>query len=58
MKLAASRPSFRLAFHPDNTPLQHLPKTSGMLDIKQIAVSRLVPRQLPAHQILLADDDG
>ena len=31
-----------LAFHPDNTPLQHLPKTTGMLDIKNIAVSRLV----------------
>src|ERR1700728_1204355 len=31
-----------LAFHPANTPLQHLPKTTGMLDIKQIAVSRLV----------------
>jgi len=31
-----------LAFHPDNTPLEHLPKTTGMLDIKQIAVSRLV----------------
>jgi aminodeoxyfutalosine synthase len=31
-----------LAFHPDNTPLQHLPKTTGMLDIKNIAISRLV----------------
>src|ERR1700751_3081259 len=31
-----------LAFHPDKTPLQHLPKTSGMLDIRQIAVGRLV----------------
>jgi len=31
-----------LAFHPDNTPLQHLPKTTGMLDIKNIAVGRLV----------------
>jgi aminodeoxyfutalosine synthase len=31
-----------LAFHPDNTMLQHLPKSTGMLDIKQIAVSRLV----------------
>jgi aminodeoxyfutalosine synthase len=31
-----------LAFHPDNTALEHLPKTTGMLDIKQIAVSRLV----------------
>src|SRR6266481_2049315 len=31
-----------LAFHPDNTPLQHLPKTSGLLDIKNIAVGRLL----------------
>src|SRR5437899_1902161 len=31
-----------LAFHPDNTLLQHLPKTTGMLDIKQISVSRLM----------------
>jgi aminodeoxyfutalosine synthase len=31
-----------LAFHPDNTPLEHLPKTTGMLDIKQIAVGRLM----------------
>jgi len=31
-----------LAFHPDNTALQHLPKTTGMLDIRQIAVSRLL----------------
>ena len=31
-----------LAFHPDNTPLQHLPKTTGLLDIKQVAVGRLL----------------
>jgi aminodeoxyfutalosine synthase len=31
-----------LAFHPENTALQHLPRTTGLLDIKQIAVSRLV----------------
>jgi aminodeoxyfutalosine synthase len=31
-----------LAFHPDNTPLQHLPKTTGFDDIKNIAVSRLL----------------
>jgi aminodeoxyfutalosine synthase len=31
-----------LAFHPDNTPLQHLAKTTGMSDIKQIAIGRLV----------------
>src|SRR5438067_3854570 len=31
-----------LASHPDNTPLRHLPKTTGMLDIKNIAIGRLV----------------
>ena len=31
-----------LAFHPENTPLRHLGKTTGMSDIKQIAISRLV----------------
>src|SRR5258705_1315009 len=31
-----------LAFHPHNTLLHHLPKTTGMLDIKQIAIGRLV----------------
>ncbi len=36
-----------LAFHPDNTMLQHLPKTTGLLDIKQIAVSRLVLDNFP-----------
>lgn len=36
-----------LSFHPDNTPLQHLPWTTGMEDIKQIAVSRLVLDNFP-----------
>jgi aminodeoxyfutalosine synthase len=36
-----------LAFHPANTPLQHLPTTSGMTDLKQIAVSRLVLDNFP-----------
>jgi aminodeoxyfutalosine synthase len=36
-----------LAFHPDNTALQHLPKTTGMLDMKQIAVGRLVLDNFP-----------
>src|SRR3954470_23555972 len=31
-----------LAFHPDNTPLSHLPWTTGFTDIKQMAVSRVV----------------
>src|ERR1035441_9531239 len=31
-----------LAFHPDHTPLQHIPKTTGFSDIKNIAVARLM----------------
>jgi len=31
-----------LAFHPDNTALDHLPKTSGLTDIRQVAVGRLM----------------
>jgi aminodeoxyfutalosine synthase len=31
-----------LAFHPDNTPLQHIPRTTGFTDIKNIAVARLM----------------
>jgi aminodeoxyfutalosine synthase len=36
-----------LAFHPDNTPLQHIPKTTGFDDIKNIAVSRLMLDNIP-----------
>ena len=36
-----------LAFHPDNTPLQHLPKTTGFLDLKNIAVARLMLDNIP-----------
>jgi aminodeoxyfutalosine synthase len=31
-----------LSFHPDNTALGHLPKSTGVLDIQQIAVGRLL----------------
>ncbi|MHB8301388.1 MAG: aminofutalosine synthase MqnE [Acidobacteriaceae bacterium] len=31
-----------LAFHPENTALDHLPRTSGLTDIRQIAVGRLM----------------
>jgi aminodeoxyfutalosine synthase len=31
-----------LAFHPDNTPLHHIPKTTGFTDLKNIAVARLM----------------
>jgi aminodeoxyfutalosine synthase len=36
-----------LAFHPDNTALHHLPRTTGFDDIKQIAVSRLMLDNIP-----------
>ncbi|MCU1274152.1 MAG: Radical domain protein [Bryobacterales bacterium] len=36
-----------LAFHPDNTALQHIPKTTGFLDIKSIAVARLMLDNIP-----------
>ncbi len=47
-----------LAFHPENTPLQHLPKTTGMLDIAADCGIAAGARQLPAHQVLLADGDA
>jgi aminodeoxyfutalosine synthase len=31
-----------LAFHPENTPLAHLPASTGQLDLRVIAVSRLL----------------
>jgi aminodeoxyfutalosine synthase len=36
-----------LAFHPDNTRLSHLPKASGMLDLKVMALSRLMLDNFP-----------
>src|SRR5581483_6967668 len=36
-----------LAFHPENTALRHLPKTTGFDDIKNIAVGRLVLDNFP-----------
>jgi aminodeoxyfutalosine synthase len=36
-----------LAFHPDNTPLQHIGKTTGFTDIKNIAVARLMLDNIP-----------
>jgi aminodeoxyfutalosine synthase len=31
-----------LAFHPDNTGLSHIPKASGLMDLRTMAVSRLM----------------
>jgi len=36
-----------LAFHPANTPLQHLMTTTGFTDIKSIAIARLVLDNFP-----------
>lgn len=36
-----------LAFHPDNTALAHIPSTTGFLDLKQIAVARLMLDNIP-----------
>jgi aminodeoxyfutalosine synthase len=36
-----------LAFHPDNTPLQHISPTTGFDDLKNIAVARLMLDNIP-----------
>ena len=36
-----------LAFHPDNTPLRHIPKTTGFDDVRNVAVSRLMLDNIP-----------
>jgi aminodeoxyfutalosine synthase len=36
-----------LAFHPDNTKLSHVPKASGLMDLKTMAVSRLMLDNFP-----------
>jgi aminodeoxyfutalosine synthase len=36
-----------LAFHPDNTALDHISKTTGFDDIREIAVSRLMLDNIP-----------
>ena len=36
-----------LAFHPDNTALAHLPRTTGFDDLKNIAVGRLLLDNIP-----------
>ena len=49
-----------LAFHPDNTPLQHIPKTTGFLDIKSIAVARLLLdniAHIKAYWIMMTPQD-
>jgi aminodeoxyfutalosine synthase len=45
-----------LAFHPDNTRLAHIPKPSGLMDLKVMAISRLMLDNFPhikAYWIML-----
>ena len=47
-----------LAFHPENTALDHLPPTGGRLDLQTIATSRLVLDNIPhlkAYWIMLGE---
>lgn len=47
-----------LAFHPDNTVLRHIPKTTGFDDLKNIAVSRLMLDNIPhikAYWIMMTE---
>jgi len=47
-----------LAFHPENTELDHLPPTGGRLDLQTMAVSRLVLDNVPhlkAYWIMLGE---
>ncbi len=36
-----------LAFHPENTRLSHIPKPSGLMDLKMMAISRLMLDNFP-----------
>jgi aminodeoxyfutalosine synthase len=36
-----------LAFHPDNTALEHIPRTTGFDDLKNIAIARLMLDNIP-----------
>lgn len=47
-----------LAFHPDNTALAHIPKTTGFDDLKNIAISRLMLDNIPhikAYWIMMSE---
>jgi aminodeoxyfutalosine synthase len=45
-----------LAFHPDNTKLSHIPKPSGMMDLRMMAITRIMLDNFPhikAYWIML-----
>lgn len=46
-----------LAFHPDNTGLSHIPKASGVMDLRVMAISRLMLDNFPhikAYWVMLS----
>ena len=48
-----------LAFHPHNTALSHIPKTTGYDDLKNIAISRLMLDNIPhikAYWIMMSPE--
>ncbi|MFM7151230.1 MAG: aminofutalosine synthase MqnE [Gemmataceae bacterium] len=50
-----------LAFHPENTKLSHIPKPSGLVDLKVMAVSRLMLDNFPhikAYWIMLTQESA
>ncbi len=47
-----------LAFHPDNTPLQHIPQDHRVRRYQEHRGGAADARQHPAHQGLLGDDDA
>ena len=47
-----------LAFHPDNTPLRHIAKTTGFTDFREDRGFPADARQHSSHQGLLDDDDA
>ena len=49
-----------LAFHPDNTALSHIPKTTGFDDLKNIAIARLMLDNIPhikAYWVMMTPAD-
>jgi aminodeoxyfutalosine synthase len=47
-----------LAFHPDNTSLSHIPKTTGYDDLRNIAVARLMLDNIPhikAYWVMMSE---
>lgn len=48
-----------LAFHPENTGLSHLPKPTGLMDLRTVAVSRLMLdnfQHIKAYWIMLGEE--